>query len=755
MVPRSRARRGLVWRRALCGTVIGLPLLLGGGAHAVEVPTVGPFPPRDFNTYSPTARATRIPNDQAPVIDGDLSDPGWANAEIIDEFYQVDPEAGQVGSQPTIARFMYDDENLYVAIYAYDSEPDRIVATLQTRDGSLDVDDGVRIFIDPELTRRNAYYFEMNALGSRVDALIQNNNTYISTWNTIWSGGAKRQPDGYSVEMAIPFRDLSFNPGNPNWGLEIQRRIRRTGERIRWTNITPSAYYADVSRSGTLTGIEGVSQGLGLDIQVFGKFVYRREWEDDLIGRPESDSLKFVMSGNAYYKITPGLTGTLTANPDFSNSPLDIRQVNTTRFVLFQPETRDFFLQDAAAFEFGGRGFLRSDNIGRDNGRPFFSRNIGLANNRPVSITGGGKLSGQYGDIGIGALTVLTDGTGTTRKRQVLSVGRITAPVFAESKFGVIFTNGDPRGEGKNSVAGADFQFLNTNLLPGKVAQADFYYQRSFSDVRGDDEVAGISLNYPNEPWGGNANFKHIGANYFPALGFVNRTGIRVYDGNFGRRDRNIAGLRFIDTSTTWNVITDISNHIESRENIFALTTQPQSTDEFQLRLHDFFEDVPEPFLIADTVPVFPGRYRWTNIAGFVRTSDSRPLTARVDVMCCSFYNGDYLRIEAQAEFRPNRFLQLQPRYTFTSVDLPTGSVNIHLATAAVVVNFTPDMQLFNEIQYDNISHNFALSMRYRWEYRPGDELFVSFGQAALIPEARFKPQISQAVVRLGNTFRF
>ncbi len=117
----------------------------------------------------------------------------------------------------------------------------------------------------------------------------------------------------------------------------------------------------------------------------------------------------------------------------------------------------------------------------------------------------------------------------------------------------------------------------------------------------------GISLNYPNEPWGGNANFKHIGANYFPALGFVNRTGIRVYDGNFGRRDRNIAGLRFIDTSTTWNIITDISNHLESRENILALTTQPQSTDEFQVRVHDFFEDVPEPFLIADTVPVFPG----------------------------------------------------------------------------------------------------------------------------------------------------
>jgi hypothetical protein len=725
------------------------------GAHAAPVPTVGPFPPRDFTTYSPEARATRIPNDEAPTIDGDLSDAAWAKAQVIDEFYQVDPNLGQPGSQPTIARVMYDDENLYVGIYAYDSEPDRIVATVQARDGNVDVDDGVRIFIDPELTRRNSYYFEMNALGARVDALTQNNNSYISTWNTIWEGRAQRRPDGFSVEMAIPFRDLSFNPANPNWGLEIQRRIRRTGERIRWSNIVPAAYYADVSRSGTITGIEGVNQGLGLDVQVYGKFVYRREWEDALIGREQADSLKFVMSGNAYYKITPGLTGTLTVNPDFSNSPLDIRQVNTTRFVLFQPETRDFFLQDAASFEFGGRGILRSDDIGRDNGRPFFSRNIGLANSRPVSIVTGGKVSGQYGNIGIGALTVLTNGTGTGTDQQVLSVARVTAPVFAESKFGVIFTNGDPTGVSKNSVAGADFQFLNSNILPGKAGQADVYYQRSFSDTNGDDDVYGLSLNYPNEPWGLNANFKHIGENYFPALGFVNRTGIRVWDGTLNRHDRNVGNLRFLEFFTTWNIITDVHNNIESRENILGVAIQNPVTDEFRVRVHDFFEEVPEPFLIADKVPVPIGRYHWSNIAGYIRTSDSRPVTFRLDVMCCSFYNGNYWRIDAQVDWRPSRFLQFQPRYTYTFVDLPTGSVGIHLATLAAIINFTPDMQLFNEVQFDNISQNFALSMRYRWEYRPGDEVFISIGQAAEIPGTTFRPQVTQAVVRIGNTFRF
>ncbi len=381
---KSGAECSIVLRQIIYGTAILLAAIpvLSGHALGAEVPKSGPFPVRDFNTYQPTAKATRIDAAEAPTIDGDLSDPVWAKAQIIDEFYQVDPNPGEPASQRTIARFLYDDNTLYVGIYAYDTEPDKIVATVRARDGRLDTDDGVRIYLDPELTRRNAYYFEMNALGARVDALIQNNATYIDTWNAIWSGGAKRMPDGYSVEMAIPFRDLSFDPSRTDWGLEIQRRVRRSGERIRWSTISGAAYYADISRAGTLTGISDINQGLGLDIQLYGKSAFTREWENLKNGTLERNSLKFVMSGNAYYKLTPGLTGTLTVNPDFSDSPLDIRQVNTTRFVLFQPETRDFFLQDAASFEFGGRGFVRGDNINRA-----FSRAIS------ASPTGGRSAS--------------------------------------------------------------------------------------------------------------------------------------------------------------------------------------------------------------------------------------------------------------------------------------------------------------------------------------------------------------------------
>jgi hypothetical protein len=622
---------------------------------------------------------------------------------------------------------------------------------VRARDGNVDVDDGVRIYIDPGQTRRNAYYFEMNSLGARVDALIQNNSVYLVKWNAIWEGRAQRQPDGFSVEMAIPFRDLSFNPGQSDWGLDIQRRVRRTGERIRWSNIRPGVYYADVSSEGTLTGISGINQGLGLDLQVYGKSQFTREW-----GPPEDkDSLKFVMSGNAYYKITPALTGTLTVNPDFSDSPLDIRQVNTTRFVLFQPETRDFFLQDAAAFEFGGRGFVRSDGIGRDNGRPFFSRNIGLANSRPVSITAGGKLSGQAGGVNIGALSVLTDGTGTTRDRQALSVARVTAPIGGDSRIGMVFTNGDPSGLSRNTVAGIDAQLLDTNFFSGKIAQADLYYQRSFSNTKGDDDAFGTAFYFPNEPLYADFYFKQLGRNYFPALGFANRTGIRTYDGRVLYRQRNVAGLRFAEASTTWNVITDLGNHVESRENIFEVGVATPFLDDIHVRAINDFEDVPQAFKLASTVPVPIGRYSWTNAGLNIGTSDGRPYSVSLDVICCSFYNGNYLNIDLQFDFRPMALFQFVPHYTYTSIDLPTGSVTIHLFSSDLIFNFTPDMQLFTQVQFDNISQKFSFSARYRWEYEPGNEIFVSFGQAALIPGTTFHPRSSQAVIRLGHTFRY
>jgi Carbohydrate family 9 binding domain-like len=748
-------------RRALCavalrsGVATGALLLLAASALAAEAGYSPTTPARDFTTYVPTAKATRIDPSEAPIIDGDVSDAVWAKAELIDEFYQLEPDTGQPVSERTELRFLYDSENLYVYVYAYDRNPELIRATTKNRDGSFAVDDTVRLTLDPQNTRRNGYLFVMNALGGRIDDLVQNNTDFIREWNSIWIGRSRIVDDGWTVEMAIPFRNFSFDPSQSQWVIDFSREIRRKNERARWSSISAAERPADISRAGTLTGITGTNQGLGLDIQVYGALRYRFDWQ-----QPQRETFSFRASGNAFYKITPQLTGTLTLNPDFSNSPLDLLQINTTRFNLFQPETRDFFLQDVATFEFGGRGFTTGGRGAGDypyppeNGSPFFSRNMGLANGLPVSLIGGTKLSGEFAGFGVGALSVVTNGTGDTQHSQVLSVARITRPI-GESKLGIIFTNGDPTGGSKNTLTGADFQFRDSNILPGKILQSDFFYQRSFSDTKGDDDSFGVAINYPNEPWGLDTRFKQVGTNFFPALGFVNRLGIRQFDGILQRRDRNVLGWRWLDFATSWYFVTDLSNRLESRENGIWTGISSRAGDQYYIKAFDSFEAVPATFKVAGKVPVPAGRYHWTNGNLSLQSSNARPLTASLDIVCCSFYDGNYFRVDLRTDIRLGALLQLVPRYTYTYIDLPGGLLNIHAVSANFIVSFTPDMQLVNQVQFDSVSERFTLSMRYRWEYQPGQELFVSVGQSARIPGEEFVAGSTQVVVRLGHTFRF
>jgi cellulose/xylan binding protein with CBM9 domain len=754
--PNHRAARGALCAVALrSGVAAGALLLLTATALAAEAPQPPEPPARDFNTYVPSARATRIETSEAPIIDGDVSDAVWARAELIDEFYQLEPDTGQPVSERTELRILYDSENLYISVYAYDRNPELIRATTKNRDGSFAVDDTVRLTLDPQNTRRNGYLFVMNALGGRIDDLIQNNTDFIREWNSIWIGRSRIVDDGWTVEMAIPFRNFSFDPSQSEWVIDFSREIRRKNERARWSSISAAERPADISRAGTLTGITGTNQGLGLDIQVYGALRYRFDWQE-----PQHETSSFRASGNAFYRITPQLTGTLTLNPDFSNSPLDLLQINTTRFNLFQPETRDFFLQDVATFEFGGRGFTTGGRGAGDypyppeNGSPFFSRNMGLANGLPVSLIAGTKLSGEYAGFGVGALSVVTNGTGDTQHSQVLSVARITRPI-GESKLGIIYTNGDPTGRSKNAVTGADFQFRDSDFLPGKILQSDVYYQRSFSDTKGDDDTFGVAVNYPNEPWSLDTRFKQVGTNFFPALGFVNRLGIRQFDGILQHRARNFAGWRWLDFATSWYFVTDLSNRLESRENGLWAGINSRAGDQYYVKAFDSFEAVPATFKVAGKVPVPPGRYHWTNGNLSLQSSNARPLTASLDILCCSFYDGNYFRVDLRTDIRVGALFQLVPRYTYTYINLPGGLLNIHAIAANFIVSFTPDMQLVNQVQFDNVSERFTLSMRYRWEYQPGQELFVSVGQAAQIPGEEFVASSTQVIVRLGHTFRF
>jgi hypothetical protein len=687
----------------------------------------------------------------APLIDGDLSDAAWARATIIDQFRQVEPDTGAPPTERTELRIMYDENNLYFGVHAYDSEPDEIILRALTRDGPINTGDKVAIYLDPGLTRRDSYFFQVGASGGRADSLLLNNSEELENWDPIWSASARVVSDGWIAEFAIPFHSISYDEGQTNWGFDFTRHIRRKNEALQWAAQNPALSFADVSQAGTLTGIRNVRQGLGLDVQVYGVAHLKRDWH---IPGDEA-AISGSAGANVFYSITPALTGTLTFNPDFSDTPLDARQVNTSRFSLFFPETRDFFLQDAAAFEFGGRGFARGFSRAANNGQPFFSRNIGLVDGDAVSIVAGGKLSGTWRGLGMGAFTAYTGDTPTT-SGQLLSVARITRPVLQESKLGVIVTNGDPTGATDNTVLGADFQYRDSNWFGGGVFQSDFYYERSFSSVHRQDDSFGLVLNYPNEPLRWELALKEIGEDFEPALGFLNRPGIRTYDGSLAHLTRFRAHfLRTVEAAVMGAFVTDLENNLESREIVASLAIETASDDGLSVQLVNTFEDIPpdDDFDVAD-IPIPAGRYDWTNFSVNFQTSQSRPLRFVAGFTCCRFYDGDSLETELGLTYRPSEYFEISTEWQSTYLDLPRGDADIHVLSIESAVYFNPDTSLALQAQYDNISEEFGFLARFRWYYAAGGELFVSFGQAAVVPGGRFEAQQSAFSLRLGHTIR-
>ena len=720
---------------------------VSGSAHAQTAA------PRDFATYRPTVAANYT--EAVPVIDGDLSDPAWRNAAVIDEFYQADPVEGAAPSQKTRVLVMYDDRHLYFGVHAFEVDTDDIDARIMQRDGQLFRDDFIRFLIDSYDTGRDSFVFEVNPLGARREGLGENNQSITFEWDTIWRADARIVEDGWTAELAIPFQSISVDPNADDWGFQISREIRRTNERIRWSSINQALRTVDMSRAGRLSGIKDVEYGFGFDAQIFGTSAWRRNWE-----RPNrEDDFTFEPSGNAYYKITPSLTGTLTFNTDFSDAELDARQVNTTRFSLFFPETRDFFLQDSQIFEFGGAPLRRpgfNSTGGGVNGRPFFSRRIGILDEGAVDIAAGAKLSGSLGPVNIGALSTRMRRSGDLDPQQ-LSVMRASVDVFGETRMGAILTHGDPLGETENTVIGTDFQYRNTEFFGDSIVTADLFYQRSISDVEADeDDAFGVEVAFPNDRYFGRLMFKEIGEGFTPKLGFANRTGVRQYDGVFRYRVRPQSSfLRTIDFTTDNRIFTDLYNAVETRENEIEVAFENNVGDDLSVYVIDAFEDIREAFELPTDIIVPIGEYRFQRAGFEVGTGRSRPFQIEIGVECCEFFDGDRLDLSGELLLRPSRFFSITLEHEINRIDLPTGDVTIHVSAVNSVISLTPNAQFVSQLQYDNISEGFGYSGRFRWELRPETEIFLALTHSALTDLQDFRSQTSGAALRIGNTFRF
>jgi hypothetical protein len=692
----------------------------------------------------PTAAAVRV--DTPPRIDGRLDDEVWSRSGPIGPFVQVEPIEGAAPTEATEFRVLYDSEHLYIAVRCFDKDPSGIIGTQMGRDADLDTDDRVEIVIDTFHDRRNAFWFQMNPVGSKGDALISNNGTdFNKPWDGIWEGKSSIDEKGWSIEMAIPFQTLSFDPAIDTWGFNVRRQIKRRLESDRWAAARLDLTFFQVAEAGDLSGLAGLRQGVGLDVVPF----LHADWTNDRSGNPDQDLIG-KPGFDLFYRLTPNLTASLTVNTDFAETEVDGRQINLTRFPLFLPEKRDFFLENAGIFQFAD---LSHDLI------PFFSRKIGLDDRgHEIPILYGGKLTGRAGDWNLGALDVETDSAAGIPEKNLL-VTRISKNVGEQSTVGGIFTSGNPNGTADNSLYGLDANFRTSTVFGDKNLTASVFGLRSETEGKsGGDLAYGASVAYPNDIWSAHVSWKEIQADFDPALGFVPRTGIRSWFGLVEYEPRLNTSIRKLSFNAEAQVITDLDDRVETIEaQVRPLGIEWDSGDELRLEVLPGYERLDQPFDIQPGVvnPIPIGEYHTLRWRAEVETALKRPVSGAIGLEVGDFFTGRRTDAQAELSWRPSRFFTGSLGYEQSHVDLPEGVFTTHLGQVRTNVAFSPDVDWRSFVQFDNESESIGLNTRLRWILRPGEDIFIVWNQTQKRSDGSFVPLFQEAAFKIAYTLRF
>lgn len=676
-----------------------------------------------------------------PVIDGSIDDEPWQHAAVIDALTQVKPNEGAAASERTEVRLLFDDDFLYLAVRCFDSDPAAVAGLQLQRDGDLDSDDYITIVLDTFGEKRSGYFFQVNPVGAKRDGLLEPfRGADRVEWDGIWHAHARRDDRGWTAEIAIPFKTLSFKDGVA-WGFNIERVIRRKQEVDRWASPRQNSEVRRIADAGALERLEGMKQGIGLTLKPYVST------KVDL----EDGGVEIKPGLDLFYKVTPSVTAAVTVNTDFAEAEVDDRRVNLTRFPLFFPEKREFFLQDTDVFSFGG--IQRSP-------LPFFSRRIGIVRGEEKEILAGVKLTGRERGVSFGLLDVqMYDDDNLGSKN--FTVGRASANIFDQSNVGVIFTNGDPGTTGNNTLAGADLNLRTNSFLGSKSLEAHAWIMGTTTDepdseADPDDTAFGGRISYPNDDWSFSLFAAHIGAGFNPALGFVERTGVREYDARFRRRWRTNGYFRRIDLSVNPSLFTEMGGELQTLElEAPEIEVENRHGDVFGA-VYTWNQDVlSEDFEIADNVTIPEDDYTHGRVAAWIESSAQRVLAPAFTVETGDYYGGRRADYIPAIQWRPSSRFFASAEYELNDVQLPDGDFIVRVSRLRANILFSPAISWNNTIQYDNESDRLGVNSRFRWELEPGTDLFVVLNQGFEVEGDSLRSEQSVLTVKFGMTLRF
>jgi hypothetical protein len=766
----DRSRRGQPALRAAAVILTVWTLIVPAPAASQDAanspPAGAPVMTRD-SAGRVTVRAVRIA--EPPRVDAVLDEAFYKTHEPITSFIQTDPHDGQVATESTLVWILFDDKNIYIGARCRDSQPSRIMANDMRRDGrNVSQNDNFSIILDTFHDRRNGYEFLMNSIGGAWDTQITDERDVNRDWNTVWIPRSRRDADGWTLEMAIPFRSLRYRgPGPQNWGINIRRNVRWKNE-ISYLSQVPRGSGARgilrLSQAATLAGLEAPPPALNLDVKpyVVGNLKADRAL-DPLFENHADRNAGFDLK----YGVTQSLAADFTYRTDFAQVEDDDQQVNLTRFNLLFPEKREFFLEGQGIFAFGGA--TTTPPTGGATAAPvntpvlFFSRRIGLSDTRAVPIEAGGRVTGRAGRYSIGLLDIRTDDVPSAGALATnFGVVRLKRDILRRSYIGFIGTHRSPASSA-TPAAGAP----RDNLVLGVDANLSFfqsvnivgyYAGTNTGDRSGDDRSYRARFDYDADLLGLQIEQLAVGTNFNPEVGFLRRRNFieNLVQLRISRRPRALPAVRKINYEAALDYITDGDRRLENRQARLGVRTEMQNSDTWSIAYSRDFEFLAAPFEIVTGTFVSGGAYHSPTVRANYTLGTQRKVSGDLSVAHGGFYGGDRTDVAYRGRAELTTRLSLEPAISVNWVDLPGGRFTATLLTTRATFSFTPRMLTAALVQYNSTSHLVATNIRFRWEYQPGSELFVVYSDGRDTLGRGFPLLTNRGVtIKLTRLFRF
>ncbi len=699
----------------------------------------------DHDAIRASRIVTAVRTTERIMLDGRLDEPVWVQAPAADDFLQKLPRNGAPATEKTVARFAYDEDNLYIGVMCAEAEPDKILIKDLREDFDFMSTDLVQIFIDSLHDRRTGFTFVVNAAGARRDSQVSISGGANQDWDGVWDAKVTHGDGVWFIEFVIPFKTLRFsNAASQEWGVNISRRILHLNEESNWAPVPIRFSGNQADMAGTLRGFENLRPGRNLKVKPF------------LIGggtqtRAAGTSRDFDGGLDLKYSLTPSMTLDATYRTDFAQVEVDQQQVNLTRFNLFFPEKRDFFLENSGTFAFGAGN--RSFGSTSSNLVPFFSRRIGLsAAGTPIPIIGGARVSGNAAGNDVGVLMMKTEEAGSTPSNNYI-VGRYKRNLLRTSWVGALFTDRESGlARDYNRVYGPDVHFQFFQRL-----DIDSYVLRSDTPGRsGRNTARNFLAAWRDDELTMSAEHNAVQPNFNPEVGFVRRADMSQYSGDVSwnpqlRSSDAIRNLRFSTSVDYFNNGT--TGQIETRTQEATTGIQFENNGSVTFNVNRTFDRLVLPFAIRSDVAIPAGDYDYRRYTASVNSGNNRKLGVSGNTGWGEFWNGRNRSFSAGVDYTPNYRVNVDLSYSRNDVTLPNGNFITQLVGARVLYGFSPRAFFNAFIQYNADTHQVSSNLRFNFTHRPLSDIYIVYNDRR---ETTGGELVERAfIVKVTNLFNF